>query len=489
MTRRLWFLAAGAMVLRAAAAATTFVISHDGSRYLRMARLLGEGRFGEALGVYPQNPPLYPLLIAMGDAVTGSDLFAASFFSVVLGGLAVLPLHAMVRAAWGERVADVTALLYLFLPSVATIHGEVMLEGTFMFFFFSSMSLAWSALERKSWEQALLAGACATLAWLARPEGMYLPALLILAVLLKPSRFALAAAGLYLATAFLIAYPYMVFIKTHTGRWALSASPFASDIMGLFTGKTSATGYVVTDQSAAEFDEYRHIRDYGRVGGPAIYLARTLAKNLFYVLVPFLLIGFCFLRPPPEGRWGPAVYILAAAAGYFLPAVFAFVAGTPFSHRYILPTCVLLLPVAAIGLFKAGGWTRHEKALPVFLVILCAAMMFPILKPKRADKTGIKTAGRAILDNLGSDRRILSMPRTPEYYARGEWFGLSAGTTPEQLARQVEEDRIDVIVFSLSERRKFPPGWAEAVEKRYRLLGEYPQPSGDDAVRVYVTSR
>ncbi len=485
MTRRIWYLALAAAAVRAAGALTVAVVAPDGARYLRMARLISEGRIGEGLCVWPYNPPLYPFLISFLNVFVPNDLFVAAAISVLLGGLAAIPLHYLMRTAWGEKVADLGVLVYAFLPSVAVLHGEVMLEGTFMFFFFGAMAIWWSALENKSWERSVLAGVGAAAAWLTRPEGFYLIPLFLFAAAIKRSRFAIGAVGMCLAATFVVAYPYLTFIKSHTGGWGISASPFARGVIGLLTGETPATGYAVTEESAREFSEVRAIARFGRVGGPIIYVLQITFKNYFYILAPFLFLGFAYLRKP-EGGWGPRLYLLAAAAGYFIPPVLAFVAATPFSYRYVLVTHVLLLPVVALGLLQAGRWARHPKALPVFMAIVLIAMAVRDIRPKRTDKIGMKEAGLAILERLGPAKRILTVARQVEYYSRGEQVDLPPALSPDELDDVVRRERIDAVALHESDLKHAGKAAVKRLEEKYVLLGRFPADTGPKQSHTWV---
>lgn len=486
VTRKLWLLALGAVATRVAAAVTVAVVAPDGARYLRMARLLLEGNFTEALALPPFMHPLYPLLISFGEAFTGQALLAALALSTVLGGLAVLPLYALFRNAWGERAGTIAALLYVFMPEAVMLHGEVMTEGVFMFLFFSTMALSWSALERKSWERALLAGTGAALTWMARPEGVYLIPLFLLACVLRPSRLSLLNPALFLAAAFLLAAPYLFFIRKQTGAWGVSATPHSAGVLGLLTGKTAPTGYSVTDESAAEFGEYADVKRFGRIGGPIVTLAKTTSKVLFHVLVPFLLIGLLYLRSP-DFRPGPGLFLLAGAIGYFIPPVLALVAGTPFGYRYILPTFVLLLPVMAVGLLQAAAWMRHPRALPVLLSVLCLAMTVKFIRPKRGDKIALKESGLAIRAAFGPDRRILAMDRQIEFYARGEFVEFAPGATFKDVEKLAADRKIDLIALKLDHLRNVEKGMLAKLDAAFPLHGQYPANPGKkrDVVRVY----
>ena len=488
MTRKLWGLVLAAVAIRAAAALMAVVIFPDGSRYVRMAQQMGQSRFGEALAENTLTHPLYPLLIVLGDAFLHNRILVGALLSAVLGGLAVLPLFFLFRDAWNDRVAGIAGLFYAFLPVLVELHSEVMLEGTFMFFFFSTMALGMSALERRSWEGAILTGVCAAAAWLTRPEGIYLPLLFGLACTIRRSRFAPVAFVLFLATAFLVAWPYLSFIRAKTGHWGITANEYSSGVVGLFTGKTAAAGFQVNEQSAAEYSEYKDIALYGSIGGPVMTLSKSILKILYYGLAPFLLLGFWFVRWPGI-RWGPALHLFAGALGYFIPPVLAFVAGTPYSYRYILVPCILVLPVAAIGLPKAAEWSRRREALPVALAVLCLAMSARLMRFRRADRIGLKQAGLAIREKLGEGRRILGWSRPVETYALGEFVDPVTGLTAADLDRTVREKKVEVLALYLTDLRFCEKGFLEHVDKSYALFGEFPSPpvKGATPVRVYVT--
>src|SRR5262245_9059574 len=147
MPRRAWLLALGAVAVRAAASLTVAVIQSDGVRNLRIAGLIESGRFTEALLVgTPPPPPLHPLLTVLLNTGIGNLHLVGVALSVILGGLAVLPLYALARRTWDDRVATVAAALYALLPVAVDFQIEPITEGTFLFLFCSAMAIGWSAL-------------------------------------------------------------------------------------------------------------------------------------------------------------------------------------------------------------------------------------------------------------------------------------------------------------------------------------------------------
>ena len=479
MPRNAWLLAGGAIVLRAAAALMVVVIDSDAARDLRMAELLERGRFAEALTVPPPTAPLHAYLSALANLAVGNLLVSGVAVSVLFGGLALLPLYGMVRRIWDERVATVAAGLYACLPALVDFHAEAMTEGTFMFFFLAAMALGWSALEERSWERTVAAAGASVLAWLARPEGVYLLPLFLAAAALQRSRFAPPAIAIFLATGFVLAFPYLSFIHAQTGHWRSSLSPIPGMIRDFLAGRRAA------GTSTQDFEEYRVVAQHGVLLGGARHLGSNLfGKVLFYVLGPFLLLG-C-LRAGPAERGRPLLaFLLLAALGYLVPVALSFAAATPFSHRFLLVPATLLLPFAAVGLIRAAEWTRRPRALEIVVGALCLAMIVRDLRPRRADKVGMKEAGLAILKTLGPGRRVFSTHPQVEFYARAEYLGLPAGAPPPMLP----SPGIDAFALCVPDLQRWEPGLEERIREKTAYLGEYPSPPRRDAlaVRVYLS--
>src|SRR5579862_9010465 len=361
MTRRAWLLALLAVLVRAAAALRVQVIDSDSARDLQMAALIEQGRFADALRLPASTPPLHPYLTALVHLPLGQPLVAGVAVSVILGGLSVLPLYALARRTWDERVATSAALLYAFLPSMIDTHIEAMTEGTFMFFFLSATVLGWRALEERSWEQTIVAAACAALAWLARPEGIYLIPLFGLAALLRFSRFSPVALLLFAAVWVVLAFPYLCFIHAETGRWTTGLSPVIQVYGDFFKGIRHP------ELALQDFDEYRAVRRHGVIlGGGGHLLANLFGRVFFYGLGPFLVLGLSRPRPA-DGQRALLAYGWTAAAGYLVPIAMSFVLSTTFSHRFLLVPAALLLPTAAAGLVRAADWSRRPQTLPLAL--------------------------------------------------------------------------------------------------------------------------
>lgn len=464
-------MALAAVVVRSAAALCVRVIDSDGGRNLQMASLIGQGRFADALRLPTPTPPLHPFLTALADLPIGNLLVSGVAVSVLLGGLSVLPLYSLARRIWDERVAAVAGLLYAFLPALVDIHAEPMTEGVFMFFFLATLPLGWKALEEKSWELTVVGAGSAALAWLTRPEGIYLLPLFGLAALLRFSRFVFVALPLFAAVWIVLAFPYLSFIRAETGHWQPSLSP----IPGLFRDYFAGVSH--PSLALQDYSEYRAVAKHGvLLGGGGMLLGNFFGKVLFYALGPFLVVGFARPRPA-DGRRGLLIYTWLAAALYLIPIALSFAASTPFSHRFLLVPAALLLPTAAAGLARAADGTKRPRALPAVVGLLCLVMGVRDLRPRRADKEGYKEAGLAVRAALGPGKRVYSTARAAEYYAAAE--------------HAVDPAAADALVFCMPDLREADRARERAAAETRVLLGEFPSPArpGVMPVRVYLGKR
>jgi len=466
MTRRAWLLALVAVLVRAAAALTVRVVDSDSARNLQMASLMRQGHFADALRVPTPTPPLHPYLTTLVDLPLGNLLIAGVAVSVLLGGLSLLPLYALAKRTWDERIATAAGLLYAFLPSVVDVHAEAMTEGTFMFFFLGGMALGWHAIEKRCWESTVVAAGCAALAWYSRPEGLYLIPLFVVAALLRFSRWSPIAIGLFALVWFMVAFPYLCFIHGETGHWQSSLSPIPRLIGSYFAGERHP------ELALQDYGEYRAVARHGVIlGGGGHLLSNLFGKVLFYALGPFLILGA--VRPrPSEGQRALLAYGWIAAVGFLVPVALSFLVSTPFSHRFLLVPAALLLPTAAAGLARFADWTGRPQALPVCVGLLCLVMGIRDLRPRRADKAGVKEAGLAL-----QGRRIYSTARAAEFYAGSEHVADPAAA--------------EAYVFLMPDLRGDEKALEQRIAGQYALLGEFPSPArpGIMPVRVYLGKR
>jgi hypothetical protein len=343
------------------------VFGTDCCHYLLMADWMREGRFHDALSI--AYHPLYPLLIAAARTFFPSTEAAGGLVAVVLGASAVIPLYLLVHELFGGPTAFLAALFYAFHPAMVEVQADVMTEGPYIFFFVTSMWLTWKMMEEPTLVRGALTGAAAAAAFLTRPEGLLAIALAIawpgveaLRRRTLPLRRLAAIASTVLIAGLLVA-PYMMWVKSVRGRWALSVRPSAM----------SAEKAVGIGDSREGNDREEKDRRF------AAYTKALVRVSLGGLWVPFLLLGIGTLkgmdRPKllfylsyPLGQWGGILFTLRTHD--FM------------SERYLLAGAALLGAVAARGvLVVLRGAAVHWPHAPLRPALCAGGILLLFVAP------------------------------------------------------------------------------------------------------------
>lgn len=418
------------------------IFGTDGGHYLLMADWMREGRFNDALSL--TYHPMYPLLIAVARSFCGSTEQAGQAVSVLLGAGAVVPLFATVRTVFGRPPAFILALLYAFGPALFEVQSDVMTEGTYFFFFFSSVALTLQMAEQPTLVRGIVLGAAAASAFLTRPEGLLPIALAVIWPTLFVFRYRKAPllrfAGILLTTATIVLAlsPYLLWVRSVRGCWALSARPAA------ISGER-AVG--VTEQLPPEGGD-----DVPQ--GRGVYF-RLYLRSLFRltgVLIPFYLLGVASLRGLDRLR--TAVYF-SFPMGQMAGVLITLRTHNFMTERYILAGMTMMAVVAALGMLRAWSWatTRwswasvRPAAGGAFIAVLAVLPGVRCLKLRRQDCLSYPVAARWIREQHWPQLRGMSGPVEQVAYLCGV-RSYYTGLTPELLRRQIREMPVDCYVYS-----------------------------------------
>jgi hypothetical protein len=366
------------------------VFGTDSCHYLLMADWMRAGRWNDALGI--AYHPMYPLLVAAVRALPLATEQAGGVVAVALGAAALLPLFHLVLDFFGRPTAFLAALFYAFHPAIIDVQADVMTEGPYMFFFFGAIWLTWRLMEEPSALRGAAAGLAAGAAFLTRPEGL-LPIALALAWPAaealrrrdRPLRRALSIAVVLLAV-LLVTSPYVLWVRSARGHWALSVRPSAiSAEKAVGLGETA--GGMDTDA------KNKAARAYG---------SSVLRFSLGGLWIPFFAVGLAsldgvsrfrrlFYFSYPLGQWG-GIFFTLKTHGFM-------------SERYLLAGGALLGAVAARGGLAALRWAKARRtgrplppALPGALVLLLfVGPAVRCLKPRRTELASYRVAAEWLL--------------------------------------------------------------------------------------------
>lgn len=227
-------------------------IMYDEGYYLLLARSLSTGEGFRLSGLpHVALSPLQPAIVAVVSLLGVPALWASRLLAAVAGALLVVPVAAIGRRLGGPRAGIVAASLVAAAPALMTFvpffPGESPnlyfgSEPLYLLLAFGAIAAAMRAARDGGPRWWALTGALGALAFLARGEGLILGPMVVLVLGIewlrtRPLRRAWRAPALAAATAVVCVAPYLLYLRSELGRWALSgrmqaAAPAASASAG-----------------------------------------------------------------------------------------------------------------------------------------------------------------------------------------------------------------------------------------------------------------
>jgi len=408
------------LAVRAWLAWSTPLIGTDSALFLWNAELWDAEGWRAAVR-FPKHP-LYPFLIWVSGGVCGGYERAGLAVSVVLGALQIVPVFLLARRLAGRGAAIAAGVLLAIHPHSCRLAGDVMTEGTYYLFFLSAVWFGYVAGADRRWGASILAGVCAGLAYLARPEGAIVVGMVGVWIVVSGARqwrgMVLRGALLTLAFAVVI-FPYLLGIRVVAGKWLLTKKG-----AGIELASQSIPGTEIPTDEKRQLSRFeRYAQEHGRVYAIARELQRKTI-TLFKVYFLPLVLAFAF-----RGWRDRRLHACLAVASIVWLAFFVWVFHTLgyISDRYLLTLVLLTLPWMGAGsaaaLAGVARWIplRGRAVAIVLAVLCCGGMLFETLKPQRREQQGLRMAGEWILSQGGGRGVVVLSPNDKTaYYAGGK---------------------------------------------------------------------
>ena len=433
----------------------------DGGQFLWMADRMGEARFHDALAV--TYHPMYPFLIAAARTFLGSAERAGFWISMVLGAGAVVPLFSLARAVFGRPAAFIAALLYAFHPYTVELNADVMTEGTFAFFLFWAMWLGWRVLEDPSIDRAVLAALSAAAAYLTRAEGMLamalVPAWQAVELLRRRDRWAerLGGIGLGLAAMALLVFPFLLWVRSvhPQKKWALSAK----------WSVTQAGEALKVSRDDAP------VPSAGYTGGRYGKLGSSMVRMMYYVGIPFYLLGLLGLRGL---EWRKAFFYFSFPLLHVAGLVWALQKVPYMSYRYVVPVMNILGVVMALGViqsirFLARRWPEPRWVLASQALVLVATALTGIrlFNAHRADENPAREAAAWIRAQGGTVRGICTTVDQVAYLSGARLMGFPPDWP--RFSETLDRKPIDYFVYTDKDLARPEPPYVGRLREYGRL--------------------
>jgi 4-amino-4-deoxy-L-arabinose transferase-like glycosyltransferase len=461
--RRRWPLRFGAMVggavvvglaLRIAIGLTDDAPSTDETAYLRSGISLVNGH-GFVRNGRPELhfPPFVPLLLSLASKVFPNPHTGTVVLTCVASTALIVPLALLARRITGHVAGGVTAWVAALGPGLSTtlVNRGAGSEAEYVLLVVSAVWLVVAAADRRGRGRLLRvagAGLLVGLAYLTRPEGLFVAGPLGLAAVVlavrqgrdtgragwRPRlRAAVPVAAAFAVPLLACVVPYAAYLHGNTGHWELSAK---TQDVSIEAWDAIARG----DRRARDQELYRldatglHLPT-GRSSLPA--LARddpsgyagilwsnvgTLAEEvvnpqqiLAWLLLPLPLWALAAVGAWRHRRSGAVALLLAVGALPVATALAFFV-----QPRYLLMAAGLGTVLVGAGVAALSSrWRRSVVAGAVALLVLSSVQGFDGEAGwgHPSDQTDHMLAGRWIAAHTRPGDRIMARSMVVEYYA------------------------------------------------------------------------
>ena len=456
------------LALRVAIGLTDDAPATDETAYLRSGVSLVEGD-GFAREGRPELhfPPLVPFLLGLASRVVDDPHTGTVILTCLASTALIVPLALLGRRVAGPGAGVATAWIAALAPGLSTslVNRGAGSEAEYLLLVVSAVWLVVSAADhrgRRRVVRASGAGLLVGLAYLTRPEGLFIAVPLGLAVLALARRGVgdrrrrlTSTAGLAAAFAVPIVaciVPYAAYLHRHTGQWQLSAKTQDASIEAWHA--VARADREARDSVLYELDETglafaadrtsltRLARDdpsgyFGIVGtnisslGGAIVDPET-GRVLSWLLLPLPVWLLAVYGAWRHRRSRTVVLVLAVGALPVATALAFFV-----QPRYLMLTVALATVPAGAGLVSLRGRWRGPAAAGVLaLLVLSTVQGFrgPGGWWHPSDHSDQRAAGEWIAANTDPDDRVMSRSMVVEYYAERPTMAIPYAEINEILA-------------------------------------------------------
>lgn len=202
------------------------VIENEGAQYLRLAQNLFAHRGYMAMrGPVTMVSPMYSILIGVTSFLTSAPEYAGRLISLFAGAVLPVLLFLIALKIHGRRSAYAAGALAALHPLLIALSATVYSEGVYLALLMGALYATLVTFEGGRRLAPVIAGVCAGLAYLARPEGLLYAALFAFWIvsaswlMRSPVREPLKRSTVLLTVSIIVSLPFIVFLTQKTGHF------------------------------------------------------------------------------------------------------------------------------------------------------------------------------------------------------------------------------------------------------------------------------
>lgn len=494
----------------------------DAVHYLSLGTQLAAGSgYHSATLRFPDlmQPPLYPLLIALGVRLGGNPVGAAVALCIAAHLLTIVALVRLHELLWGRRGRLITAAVAAVYPNIA-FGAALVLEPLFLCLVAWALYLAISAVRRGSTKRAAACGLLLGLALLVRSEVVITaPGVAALLLLSRaPWRRRLSWLSAMAGALLLVAVPYGLWMRSQIGtfevlpkvRYNLVQADITTHMAwepgeeGL-SGREQRTFFTLMPDHATfvmnhafshpGFDARQMLPR--RSGPGAGQLLRQLASSIRAVAIDGILFTGAFhpvallllllgghrgLRGVEADAGGPGERKLLTGFLFVLLLLHigpALAAGADYGSRFLAPSLLLSVPLVAGGALAladhlARRWPslRHEAVAAGVCGVLVAGYDVGSVRVIRVSTGGPRVMARsaaleeACARHVPLRARVLAEHGRYAFLRQGAAFQLPYVRSMDELTDYIAHHRIEFALFDGRTLRRNPSRIARGLADR-----------------------
>lgn len=438
--------------------ANEIIPGSDQMQEIALGQEFAAGNFYGVLDTY--WAPLYPILIGIASRFIDSPVVPAMVVSVLAGSLIVPLTYIFVLQSYNRRKAFIAAAFAFFFPHLINSVVTLGSENVFIALVLTVLIVTWYAVLAGSTLLCFLAGFLLGLAYLCRPEAfgylLYIALVVVAHSIWEKSpilSITMPQIAVILLGFFLIATPYLLYLRSETGRWTISGKTEINTIVGELDAETDSVG--------------------GRTGPPIKEVAKYFVYNLIEVqkalpvLLPLQLWLFVGL-----GLFGNAWGKVRFEREFFL---ILFVLVTIFGYaaavvqlRYLYVLLPILFGWTAHGIVNfvnwlndtVQNWSRRTALIlgPRLVTAVLISAVFLYVLPlnfymrstdSRWEVRGYeeRDAGLWLRQNSKVEPYVFSASRRPVFYAGARQLEPRMESVDEVLS-DLKSRRVDYVITS-----------------------------------------
>jgi 4-amino-4-deoxy-L-arabinose transferase-like glycosyltransferase len=443
------------------------IIGLDSFENVKLAKQLAASNF--ASGFDPYWTPLFPILVAIPSLFTDSNLAPVFIISIAAGSLGPLAIYYLIKQSYGQRVAVIAAIIAVFYPHLLRSTFELGTETIYLLFICGALFSFWKGTINNSGLDFFLTGVFLGLSYLSRPEAF---GYLLFFIPLLPVSKAFSGQKVFTQSLFrnaflllfgfvLLAAPYILYLRSSTGTWTISAK-LAHHMIGANPSNKELDSKI---QSAVNSQHY--IIESGILFvRAAIFILHRIHKEIVPYLFPpflFILVGLGLFRTKwTEIRLKREIYLASFCAITILCYALNVI-----EVRYFYVLLPILIGWMARGIVEMEDWFTESIdlfpvnkpfafRLPIFsilIILIINIYVLPLNNFMRSTKSAWeyspfeqKAAGLWLKKNVEPGPIIMSVDFRPAFYAQGKHIPLESHSINELLSEAINK-QVDFLII------------------------------------------